>query len=258
MSAIDVAIQVFRLLNVPTITSLARVYQHNRPQNSKNVDVVIRVPNYSDGTLLTGTIDIRVHAPNPTIPVDGKPDSTFPNTGLIRPVVDAILPLIQSSTDILLTVESAGTMEKEADGTWFATIRVSFDIIGVAATDVILYRILSQPDGFGGVTTQRDEVWVGKSSMQNVGNGTQLNIIAGRYQFNLRCDWLIPIKPEKNWQLHTSEGVYVINGISPDGKLWRVSTARRDSLYEDTKQFNTIINAMPPEADYPTVYVSAL
>lgn len=235
MSGIDVVLDVFRLLNVSGVTSLlgsGKVWRHNRPLNSPNVDVVISMPEYNAGQFNTGYLDVNVHAPN----IEGyKPlgteDTTFPDLVKLDQVVDAILPLLVSAS-YSLEPRIPGIPIRDKDGQWFANIRVGFSQIPTTGVSVSLYRLDRVADGYGGFGNTRTLVGTVTASKVDVGGGSQLNINAGRYEFNETSSFIIPntYTPQKNMQLQTSEGIYVINGITKAGTFWKLSVTRKDAV----------------------------
>lgn len=253
MSGFDIATNVFKLLNVPSVKATidGGIYKFNRPINSAKRDIVISVPEYNTGQLNTGYIDINIHVPNLNV---GN-DQTNPDLVKMQTVVDAILPLLSSSTGVGFSVVTAGVLKRENNGQWYANIRVSFEEFSELAYNIELWSVNSTDDGFGGVITTKSLEAETKASRENIGNGTQLNINVGRYEFNLRCDWVIPsdVYVAKNYHVHYNNEVYVINGISPKGnKLTQLSTVKCDDFYGGGID-ELIINAMPAWADKPYI-----
>lgn len=230
MTGIDVVIDIYRLLNVPAVTALSRVWQHNRPRNSAQTDIVISIPEYNAGQFNTGYVDINVFTPNKPV-LDN--DTTFPDMAKFKQVVDTILPLLTATANFDLDVRVVGIPIRDKDGNWYVNIRVGFQGISGTAQDIELWSVNSVSDGYGGSLISCNLEHSGKGVQQNIGNGSQLNINIGRYEFNLRCDWIIDFRPEKNWQLRTDFEVYVINGIIPEGDFWKLSCVRKDFSDED-------------------------
>lgn len=235
MSGIDVVLDVWRLLNVPAVTNQlgsGKVWRHNRPLNSPNVDVVVSIPEYNAGEFNIGYLDVNVHAPNiKGFKPLGTEDTTFPDLIKLDAIVDTILPLLVSG-DFDLTVRIPGIPIRDKDGQWFANIRVGFSQIPSDGVSVSLYSLDRVSDGYGGFGNTRTLVGNVVGSKMEAGTGSQLNINAGRYEFNEQVGFIIPDThtPQKNWQLQTSEGVYVINGITKQGSFWRLSTTRKDAV----------------------------
>lgn len=236
MSGIDIVLSVFHLLNVPSVTVLlgeGEVWRHNRPENSPNVDVVISIPEYNASEFNTGYLDVNVHAPN----IEGyKPlgteDLTFPDLVTMKAVVDQIIPLLTSAS-LNLDVRIPGIPIRDKDGHWFTNIRVGFSKIPTdGGVSVTLYRLNRVSDTCGGYGNTRTSMWSGLASKVDIAGGSQLNIVAGSYEFNLSCAFIVPgtVTPQKNWQLVTSEGTYVINGIIPQGTFWRLNATRKDEV----------------------------
>src|SRR5690606_38504908 len=103
------------------------------------------------------------------------------------------------------------------------------------SVDATLWESSLVPDGYGGFTATFGQVWSGLAAMDNISNADQLQENAGRYEMLMRCDWLIPsneVTPEKNMELRTDEGEYVIRSIVPEtgGGLWRITTVRKDAV----------------------------
>lgn len=230
MSAFDIADSLFRLLNVPSVRALidGSIWKFNRPINSSNVDVVISVPEYNAGSLNTGYVDVNVHAPN--LNLVNPPDQTQPDLVKMKSVVDAILPLLTTAGNFDLSVRISGIPVREANGQWYANIRIGF--VGVddsLSEDVQLYELTRVSDGFGGYTSSSTLAWSGKGAQIEVRKGNQLSTSVDRYEFNLISDWIIPFEATKNMQLHSIDGVYTIKGIVKETKgIWRLNTVRID------------------------------
>lgn len=253
MTGIDVVIDIYRLLNVPAVTALSRVWQHNRPRNSSQTDIVISIPEYNAGQFNTGYVDINVFTPNKPV-LDN--DTTFPDMAKFKQVVDTILPLLTATANFDLDVRIVGIPIRDKDGNWYVNIRVGFQGISNSAKPILLYSLSSLPDGYGGSTATKTLEYSGRGVQQDIAKGSQLNINIGRYEFNLRCDWIVDFRPSKNWQLHSTDGVFVINGIVPEGDFWRLSTVGRDMNDVELADFNTIINSMPAIEDKPFIVQS--
>lgn len=252
MTGIDVAIELYQLLNGKVS---ARVWQHNRPRNSKLNDVVISVPEFNKGQLNSGYVDINVYSQNVPVTIANQQDTTFPNITTFKTLVDAIIPLLDSTTNFDLTPSIVGIPIRDNDGNWYVNIRVSFEGLSNESLDIELWSVNSTDDGFGGVITTKSLEAETKASRINIGNGTQLNINVGRYELNMRCDWVIPssIYVAKNYHVHYNDEVYVINGISPKGKgFTQLSTVKCDDFYGGGVG-ELIINAMPAWADKPYI-----
>lgn len=235
MSGIDTIISFNQLLNVPLVTSLlggGGVWRYQRPLNSPNVDVVVSMPEYVGGSFNTAQVEINVHAPNiQGFEPIGQPDPIHPDVAKLKTVTNAVLSLLGG-----YTLKVAGKVVQDADGHWYSNIVVIVgEIDQNEGIDIQLFALTSVPDGYGGSVATDTIQWSGKAAQQNIASGSQININAGRYEFNLKCDWLVPdsVTPQKNWQLRTDEGVYVINGIKPevDSSYWRLSTARKSTPY---------------------------
>lgn len=227
MTGIDIAIEIWQLLNGNVS---ARVWQHNRPRNSKQNDVVISVPEFTQGQFNTGYVDINVYSQNPVITIDGQQDTTFPNMATFKPLVDSIIPLLTNTANYTLKYSKGGIPIRDNDGNWYVNIRVSFEGLSSLSHEVELWSVNSDDDGYGGVTTTKRLESTTKASRENIGSGTQLNINAGRYEFNLRCDWVIhkDVIVRKNYHIHFNDEVYVINGITPKDGFTQLSTVRKD------------------------------
>lgn len=233
MSGIDTVIDFYQVLNVPSITSLLNgggVWRYQRPLNSTFVDVVVSMPEYVGGSFNVSQIEINVHSPNiQNFEPIGIPDPTHPDVAKLREVTNAIIPLLGG-----YTLKVAGKVVQDTDGHWYSNIIVVVgEINPELAIDATLWTMSRVSDSYGGFTPTYTQSWSGKASQINIASGDQLNIVLGRYEFNLKCDWIVPneITPQKFMQLRTDEGVYVINGIIPEDQFWRLSTFRKDGSY---------------------------
>jgi len=231
MSGLDIATSIFRLLNVGSVTSKTDgIYKFNRPINSRNKDIVISIPEYNAGQFNTGYVDINIHVPN----LDITNDQTNPDLVTMKSIVDSITPLISSVPGYSLSSRIIGIPVRDSDGQWYCNIRIAF--VGIdenAGKDVKLVLLSAVSDGYGGFTASRSDVWTGKGAIMEISKGNQLNINAGRYEFNMKTDWLLPFDatPEKYMVLVSNEGEYTIRGIIPDGGMWRINTVRKDAEY---------------------------
>lgn len=239
MDGIDIVMQIWRLLNVPQVTALLNggdIWQHNRPRNSKFTDIVISIPEYNSSALNTGFIDVNLHTPNQLLDILHKDgvlleDNTFPDLPVFKPLLDAVLPLLVSTSDFSLTTKIVGVPIRDKDGEWYVNIRIAFEGLNPdLSVDVSLLEETSVGDGYGGVSVSLASIWTGKGVKTDIKVGSQLSVNAGRYEFNLSCDWILPntATPKKNMQLNASDGRYVINGIVDYNGLWRLSTVRKD------------------------------
>lgn len=228
MSGLDIATSIFRLLNVVSVISKADgIYKFNRPLNSRKKDVVISIPEYNSGQFNTGYVDVNIHVPNLELPND----QTSPDLVSMKSIVDAITPLISSIPGYSLSSRIIGIPVRDSDGQWYCNIRIGF--IGIddnAGKDIKLVLLSAVGDGYGGYTASRTDFWTGKGAVLELSKGNQLNINAGRHEFNMKVDWLLPFDatPEKYMVLLTDEGEYTIRGIVREGGLFRVSSVRND------------------------------
>lgn len=235
MSAIDLVISFYRLLNVPAITGLlgdGKVWRYQRPLNSDKVDVVISVPEYVGGSFNVSDVEINVYAPNiQNFEPLGYPDPTHPDVVKLKAVTEAILTLLDG-----YSVKVAGKLVQDKSGVWYSNIVVEVTEIDQGlSTEVALWESSLVPDGYGGSTATFGQVWSGRAAQDNIRKDDQLEVNAGRYEMLLRCDWLIPsdeVTPQKNMELRTAEGDYVIRSIVPDsaGGMWRITTVRKDAV----------------------------
>ncbi len=229
MSGFDIATSLYKLLNVPTVKATidGGIYKFNRHINSAKRDIVISIPEYNAGQLNTGYVDINVHVPNLNL---GN-DQTNPDLVKMQATIDAILPLLTTVGGFDLNVRIAGIPIRENNGQWYANIRVGF--IGVDTSlgvDVTLVSLTGVRDNFGGYYTIQSEVWSGKGAQVDFQKGSQLSVNSGKYDFNMRSDWMLPRDSgvQENMRIIAPNGAYVIQGIIPDSGLLRVHTFRID------------------------------
>lgn len=235
MSAIDLVISYYRLLNVPAITGLlngGKVWRYQRPLNSDKVDVVVSVPEYVGGSFNVADVEINVYAPNlKNFEPIGHPDPTHPDVVRLKAVTEAILSILDG-----YSVKVAGKLIQDKSGVWYSNIVIrEAEIDSGMSVDATLWESSLVPDGYGGSTATFGQVWSGLAAMDNISNADQLQENAGRYEMLMRCDWLIPeaeVTPQKNMELRTAEGDYVVRSIAPDsaGGMWRITTVRKDAV----------------------------
>lgn len=239
MTGIDIAIEVYKMVDTPTVRALlagGRVWQHNRPVNSPYPDVVISLPVFEGNSRAVNYVDVNIHTPNLEgyYPIAGAgEDHTFPNLAKHKEIVDAVLPLIQSIPGVSLQPAIRGVPIRDSDGQWYSNIRVNLVTLDPGASlTATLEEIVSTPDGYGGVNVSYNSVWTGLAERLSIVEGSQLNETEGRLDLLRRGVWRIPSSgatPQKYHRLVTSDGVYTITGISPEGgAFWRLTTVRKD------------------------------
>ena len=218
MSGISSSISIWRVLNVPSVIGLldGGLYRYNRPINSRKRDVVISTPEQ-------GKVDINIHVPNLVL----QDDQTNPDLAQMKQITDAVLTLL-SGYDF----DKVGLPQRDADGQWFCQIRINYNSVD-AGLSVELWSLTRVDDGYGGFTVTKSLQWSGIAQQVDIKRGSQLQVAAGRYEFNLETDWLLPqdAEPQKFMHLITAEGEYVINGIIPEAGGWRLNTRRKDGAY---------------------------
>lgn len=235
MSAIDLVISFYRLLNVPAVTGLllgGKVWRYQRPLNSDKADVVISVPEYVGGSFNVSDVEINVYAPNlKNFEPIGHPDPTHPDVVRLKAITEAILTLLDG-----YSVKVAGKLIQDKSGVWYSNIVVEVTEIDLGlSVPATLWTASKVVDGYGGSTATFSQTWSGRAAQDNISKPDQLEVNVGRYEMPLRCDWLIPadeVTPQKNMELRTDEGEYVIRSIVPEigGGLWRITTVRKDAV----------------------------
>lgn len=234
MSAINTVISFYRLLNVPAITGSlgdGKVWRYQRPLNSDNVDVVISVPEYVGGSFNVSDVEINVYAPNiQNFEPLGYPDPTHPDVVKLKAVTEAILTLLGG-----YSVKVAGKLIQDKSGVWYSNIVVQVEQIDDdLSIPVTVMEVVGTSDGFGGMTVTYDLVWSGQAAQVNIADGSQLSSMGAKYDLNLKSDWIVPrseVTPQKDMEIRTDEGAYIINGIKPIGRYWQISTYRKDAHY---------------------------
>lgn len=228
MSAIDNVIFFYRLLNITAITSLidGKVWRYNRPVNSKKTDVIISSPEYIGGAFNKANIEINVHVPNIPMTIDGTPDPTHPNVVKLQQITNAITALLSGYN---FTVVGKVLRDKDNQNWYSNNIIEITQIDPVRGLPVEIYDLIAQADGYGGVTATRELAWSGRAVMVDVKKGSQVNTDNNSYAYHQVNDFILPVIPQKNQKVVTSEGEYAILGITPEGSdLWRVNAYRGD------------------------------
>lgn len=233
MSAIDLVISFYRLLNVPAITGLlgdGKVWRYQRPLNSDNVDVVISVPEYVGGSFNVLDAEINVYAPNiQNFSPIGHPDPTHPDVVVLKSVTDAILSLLDG-----YSIKVAGKLIQDKSGVWYSNIVVEVaDVNPSLSIPITLYSLQTTNDGYGGVTVSKVAKWTGEAAMTDTSREDRRSVDGEVTSVNLRTHFVFKsdVAPQKNMELSTDEGVYVIRGISFDNGMWRLNTIRKDMPY---------------------------
>ena len=238
MTGIDIVTTLYHMVNVASVQALlgeGKVWQHNRPVNSPHPDVVISIPVFEGNSRAIDFIDINVHTPNleGLYPIDGQgEDHTFPDLQKHKELVDAILPLIVSTPGNSFTDVIPGVPIRDSDGHWYSNIRLKVDAVDRGDSHTVsLIEITSTVNQYGGAAATLTPVWTGVASRRSMNPDENLNVISGRYEVNLLCEWVISgleTTPKKNMQLAAPDGQYVIRGIRPDASMWVLSCAKVD------------------------------
>lgn len=218
MSAIDVVIQFYRLLNVSRVTSLlngGRVYSHSRPLNSTFTDVVITIPEYVGGSFNKISVEINIHTPNlKNYNPIGIDDDTYPNTGVLKVVTDAVLELLEG-----YNLTTSGKLIRDKDGHWYSNIIVDVQQINESESiEMQLLEYLSADDGFGGSVPYSNIVWTGSGVLLSVANNVNdFSEQLGRYEMNAHVEFAMPSTTlvKKNMSIRTLDGLYIVKGVRP-------------------------------------------
>lgn len=219
MSGIDIVIQFYRLLNVPSIVDLlegGRVWRYSRPLNSDYTDVVISMPEYVGGSFNIANVEINIHTPNleEFYPI-GFEDVTHPNVQKLQAVTDAVLEVLGSAYNL----KTSGKVIRDKDGHWYSNIIIEVKQINESeSVDVIAVIYFSVDDGFGGVRYDASVSWEGKGVFLNFANNVNdLDESLGRYEMNQRAEIGIPseVYIKKNMSLIIDNEEYIVQGFRP-------------------------------------------
>lgn len=238
MTGIEIVQRIYQMVNVPSVQALlgsGSVWQHNRPVNSPYPDVVISIPVFEGNSRAIDFIDVNVHTPNldDYYPITGSgEDHTFPDLALHKQLVDTILPLIVSGPGYSFTEVIPGVPVRDSDGQWYSNIRLKVDAVDRGDSHTVsLIAYSSTVNQYGGAVVSESVHWTGTASRRSVNPDENLNVINGRYEVNLLCEWVLSaaeVTPNKAMRLSAPDGEYVIRGIRPDVGMWVLSCARID------------------------------
>lgn len=239
MTGIEVVSEIYKMLNVPAVTSLlggGKVWQHNRPVNSPFPDVVISLPVFDGNSRSISFVDVNIHTPNlrEFWPIAGRnEDHTFPDLEKHNAILNAVLPRIVSGIGFSLEPAILGVPIRDEDGQWFTNVRVSLTTINQnRSLPAVAVELTTATDGFGGCFAVAHEVWSGFVEVLKLSEEDQVEDFSGRLDLIRRVTLRVPADaytPQKNHQIHTTEGVYVIRGIFPEGaSFWKLLTTRKD------------------------------
>lgn len=236
MTSIDVCIEIYKRLNVPAVTSLlgaGKVWQHNRPVNSPNTDVVVSIPMFEGNARSVSYVDVNIHTPNlkEYYPIAGE-DPTFPDMAKFKQLTEAILPLLGSTAGFTLDVSIPGVPVRDSDGQWFTNIRAGFKVPGGSeswAATLVTYASVS--DGSAGHTSSRQNLWSGQVLRELVRDGHQLRDQAAHYAYIEQATWFVPLSAgeiPKAAVLEVGGRECKIMAFTEMGGFWRVETASKD------------------------------
>lgn len=228
MSAIDSVILFYRALNVQPLTSQisGKVWRYNRPLNSGKTDVVISTPEYVGSSFNKVNVEINIFTPNPILTIDGKQDSTHPDVVKLDAVTDIITGLLSGYNFTVV-----GKVLRDKDGHWYSNNVIQLEQIDPSqGIEADIFELTGVSDSYGGYTASSELFWTGNIAMVDVKKGSQVNTDNNSFDFNQSNDFILPIIPQNNMKVVTSEGTYGILGIIPETSgLWRVNTFRYDA-----------------------------
>lgn len=239
MTGIDIVIEVWKKLNVPTVTTLlgaGKVWQHNRPVNSKNPDVVISLPVFDGNSRALNYVDVNIHTPNlkEYRPFNEDEDHTFPDLAKHKSILDTVLPLLTSGAGYSIRPAILGVPIRDVDGQWFTNIRCTIITLDNQASIMSkLRKVVSMADGYAGVTTTLQDVWEGLAERLSIPDESQVTTESGRLDLTRRERWRIPAvagkAPQKSHVFSNSQGTYNILAIYPNGEsFWDLMVERKD------------------------------
>lgn len=238
-SAIDIVSEVALLIDKPALHQIIgenHVWQHNWPLNTEYTEVAVSLPTTDAYESELRFFDVEIRTPNlKNLEIYDHQDDTFPDLSTLDEVVKVILDLLQSAGNLYLQVKIPGVPKRDKDGVWYASIRVEFTWLDEADTHVAnIYKLDSQPDGFGGAKPVRTLIWEGNAQRVDIIRNPNLSNTFGAYEMNMKSSWLVPteaVTPTKDTVLTTDEGEYTITAIFPSVEFWRLSTTRKDGNY---------------------------
>lgn len=126
----DIARDIRSLIDIPEVLELLEggsIYEHCRPANNKQIDIVIGVLGGDNEYLQNANVNILIHAPLLQGTLDGKIDRQ-PNLAKYNEICEVIAPLIdgQYKSSFFTFTANTGDMFRDDYGSWFCLIQVEY------------------------------------------------------------------------------------------------------------------------------------
>ncbi|MBF9252485.1 hypothetical protein I2I11_04195 [Pontibacter sp. 172403-2] len=128
-SGLQMVADVAMLLKVPEITGIisGSIWQHQRPANSRNEDVVINSLALTNQQLQQGVVNVNIHVPNLKLNLDGATDNTMPDLARMYEIEQAIYPILEACWKDSFHTDIDEPGQPYQDGAnWYLNIRVNY------------------------------------------------------------------------------------------------------------------------------------
>ncbi|WP_316743803.1 hypothetical protein [Pedobacter antarcticus] len=127
--AIDLVNDVRALINIPMITSqiTGKVWADERWDDTSKTDVVVSSTGIVNTVIQVGYANVNIYTPSEKLAYGGK-DKLYPPRQELKRISNLLIPLIESkvTSTFKTSVDEAGLIMRDTDGSWFMNIRVRY------------------------------------------------------------------------------------------------------------------------------------
>ena len=131
-TALDQDTEIFRLLNVPTITSVitGNIIKGRRPSDSELEDIVINTVTTGDGTRQFGVSNVNIYVKDISGPTKSG-NKLLMNAARLATLTNLVKPLLEETDgeDFALWIESTRPVAEPEINQHFMNIRIEFQFI---------------------------------------------------------------------------------------------------------------------------------
>ncbi|CAG5072871.1 hypothetical protein DYBT9623_04411 [Dyadobacter sp. CECT 9623] len=131
-TALDQDTEIFRLLNVPDITSVITggIYKGRRPSDSELEDIVINTITTGEGTRQFGVSNVNIYVKDIQAMIGGK-QQFLTNTARLATLTNLVKPFLEETDgdSFALWIESTRPVAEPEINQHFMNIRIEFQFI---------------------------------------------------------------------------------------------------------------------------------
>lgn len=131
-TSLDQDTEIFKLLNVPAVTSVITggIYKGRRPADSELEDILINTIFTGDGTRQQGVSNVNIYVKDVQTTIAGK-QQFLKNSARLKTLADLVTPLLEETdgNDFALWIDSTRPVAEPDINQHFINIRIEFQFI---------------------------------------------------------------------------------------------------------------------------------